>query len=69
MGGDAETTPGALAGAFCSKDRLSSFISSTAALQLTQKQPRSSSHQLTRQGDGWSENTMEASTRVINPPL
>lgn len=32
MGEDAETIPGALAGAFCSKKRLSSFILCTAAL-------------------------------------
>lgn len=32
MGEDAETTPGALAQAFCSKNRLVSFISSTTAL-------------------------------------
>lgn len=74
MGEDAETIPGALAGASCSKKRLSSFILSTAAhpgLQLlpTQKQPHSSNHQLMRQGDGQSENTMEASTRVIKTPL
>lgn len=33
----------------------------------TKAAPPSSNHQLMRQGDGWSENTMEASTRVIKP--
>lgn len=68
MGEGAETTPGALARAFCSKNR-ARFLRfmhrcpvTQPGLQLlpTQKQPHSSNQQLMRQGDGWSENTIEA---------
>lgn len=66
MGEDEETTPGALARAFCSKNRAHflHFIHCCRypVLQLlpTQKQPHSSNQQLMSQGDGWSENTSEA---------
>lgn len=62
MGEDAESTPGALARAFCSRRGLVSFVPSApiplpTLLLPTQEQLRFSDQQLMSQGDGRSENT------------